>query len=146
MNLKKEEDPKREKLEDRKEVLKLLPMTKKELEKIKIIDYSVNITNEILPSIQQKYEHTQKKKKKERKSLNKDRHYYKQNRELIKQKAKKKYKEKMKNRHYRFNYLAKQREYNRRRKSNCCIKIERLLYPINPFKNDDKIVIVFDGC
>ncbi len=50
----------------------------------------------------------------------------------------------MKNRHYRFNYLAKQREYNRRRKSNCCIKIERLLYPINPFKNEDKIVIVFE--
>lgn len=123
-----------------------LQTKKKELEKIELIDYSVNITNEILPSIQPKLEHTQKNKIKEKKSLNKDRHYYKQNRELIKQKAKKKYKERMKNREYRFNYLAKQREYNKRRKHKQCIKIDKLLYPVNPFKNDDKVIVVFDGC
>jgi len=51
----------------------------------------------------------------------------------------------MKNREYRFNYLAKQREYNKRRKHKKCIKIDKLLYPINPFKNDDKVIIIFDN-
>ena len=122
----------------------LLQTKKKELEKIEIIDYSVNITNEILSSIQPKLEHTQKKKEQEKKSLNKDKHYYQANRELIKQKAKKKYKERMKDREYRFNYLAKQREYNKRRKHKECIKINKLLYPYNPFSNDEKVIVVFE--
>ena len=121
-----------------------LQTKKKELEKIEIIDYSVNIINETLSSIPPKLEHTQKNKIKEKKSLNKDKHYYQANRELIKQKAKKKYKERMKNREYRFNYLAKQRQYNKRRKHKECIKINKLLYPYNPFSNDEKVVIVFE--
>ena len=121
-----------------------LQTKKKELEKIEIIDYSVNIINETLSSIPPKLEHTQKNKIKEKKSLNKDKHYYQANRELIKQKAKKKYKERMKNREYRFNYLAKQRQYNKRRKHKECIKINKLLYPYNPFSDDEKVIVVFE--
>jgi len=51
----------------------------------------------------------------------------------------------MKDSVYRWNYLAKQRLYNRKRKTTGKFKIERLLYPINPLKNDDKVVIVFDN-
>ena len=123
----------------------LLQMKKKELEKIEIKDTSVNIISETLPSIQLVSGIIPKIKKEEKKSLNKDKHYYQANRELIKQKAKKKYKERMKNREYRFNYLAKQREYNKRRKHKQCIKIDKLLYPYNPFKNNDKVIIIFDG-
>ena len=43
---------------------------------------------------------TGSKKKGKRKILTKDKHYYKHNKELIKQKAKQKYREKMKNREY----------------------------------------------
>lgn len=135
MNLKK-------KLDDQN--VNLLRMKKKELEKIEIKDTSVNIISETLPSIQLVSGIIPKIKKEEKKSLNKDKHYYQANRELIKQKAKKKYKERMKNREYRFNYLAKQREYNKRRKHKQCIKIDKLLYPVNPFKNDDKVIIIFD--
>ena len=124
--------------------LNLLQMKKKELKKINITKDNENIISETLSSIQQKSEHTQKKKIKEKKSLNKDKHYYQANRELIKQKAKKKYKERMKNREYRFNYLAKQREYNKRRKHKECIKINKLLYPYNPFSNDEKVIVVFE--
>ena len=81
-----------------------------------------------------KFSHNQKKKTKEKKKLlTKDIHYYKHNKQLIKIKAKKKYKEKMKNREYRHAYLAKQREYSRRRKFKKCVEIYKLLYPINPF-------------
>ena len=125
--------------------LNLLQTKKKELKKIELTKDNVNIISEKLPSIQQLSGHTQKMKKEEKKTLNKDKHYYQANRQLIKQKAKKKYKERMKNREYRFNYLAKQREYNKRRKHKQCIKIDKLLYPVNPFKNDDKVIIVFEG-
>ena len=125
--------------------LNLLQTKKKELKKIELTKDNVNIISEKLPSIQHLSGHTQKMKEEEKKTLNKDKHYYQANRQLIKQKAKKKYKERMKNREYRFNYLAKQREYNKRRKHKQCIKIDKLLYPVNPFKNDDKVIIVFEG-
>ena len=117
-------------------------MKKKELKKINITKDSVNIIEEELSLIPLVLEVIPKQKNKER--INKDKHYYRENRELIKQKAKKKYKERMKNRVYRFNYLAKQREYNKRRKNKTCIKIDKLLYPINPFKNNDKVIVVFE--
>tara|TARA_R110000737_G_scaffold341499_1_gene365422 strand:- start:425 stop:595 length:171 start_codon:yes stop_codon:yes gene_type:complete len=50
----------------------------------------------------------------------------------------------MKNREYRFNYLAKQRQYNKRRKHKECIKINKLLYPYNPFSDDEKVIVVFE--
>tara|TARA_R110000803_G_scaffold64792_1_gene125908 strand:+ start:6442 stop:6657 length:216 start_codon:yes stop_codon:yes gene_type:complete len=70
-------------------------------------------------------------------TLTKDKHYYQQNKELIKAKAKAKYKEKMKDRVYRWNYLARQRSYNRKRKvpDGCYFKITRFKVPINVFFN-----------
>ena len=78
----------------------------------------------------------------------KDRYYYSQNQEAIKMKAKKKYQEKMKDSKYRWEYLAKQRDYNRRRiKTTSDFEINKLLYPYNPFSNTaSPIQIVFqDG-
>jgi len=80
--------------------------------------------------------------------LTKDRHYYKQNKEILRQKARKKYKEKMKNRKYRFEYLARQRDYNHRRKKKekyKCLEMFKLLYPYNPFTDVSPILIVFEG-
>ena len=48
----------------------------------------------------------------------------------------------MKNKKYRWEYLAKQRGYNKKRRNSCPMKIERLLYPINPF-TETKVVIVY---
>tara|TARA_B110000902_G_scaffold253168_1_gene315491 strand:+ start:393 stop:803 length:411 start_codon:yes stop_codon:yes gene_type:complete len=132
----------KEQLGDPKENLSLTK--KKELKKINITKCNENIISEQLPSIQPRSGIIQKIKKKGIKLLNKDKHYYQSNRELIKQKAKKKYKERMRNRVYRFNYLAKQREYNKRRKHKKCIKINKLLYPYNPFSNDEKVIIVYE--
>lgn len=68
--------------------------------------------------------------------LTKDKHYYQQNKELIKAKAKAKYKEKMKDRIYRWNYLAKQRDYNRSRrkmKNGVYLEIRYFAVPYNVF-------------
>ena len=81
-------------------------------------------------------------------SLTKDRYYYSQNQEAIKMKAKKKYKAKMKNSKYRWEYLAKKRDYTRRRKKTTSdFQIHKLLYPYNPFSHTTSpIQIVFqDG-
>jgi len=54
----------------------------------------------------------------------------------------------MKNRKYRFDYLARQRDYNHRRKKKekyKCLEMFDLLYPYNPFKDISPILIVFDG-
>lgn len=53
----------------------------------------------------------------------------------------------MKNRKYRFEYLARQRDYNRRRKKKDkykCLKILNLLYPYNPFKDISPIQIIYE--
>jgi len=54
----------------------------------------------------------------------------------------------MKNKKYRFEYLARQRDYNRRRKKKDkykSLEIFNLLYPYNPFKDVSPILIVFNG-
>lgn len=54
----------------------------------------------------------------------------------------------MKNKKYRFEYLARQRDYNRRRKKKDKYKsLEKynFLYPYNPFKDISPILIVFEG-
>jgi len=49
----------------------------------------------------------------------------------------------MKCRKYRFNYLAKQRDYNRRRRNSGCMKKYNLVYPYNPFGLEKPIIIIF---
>jgi len=49
----------------------------------------------------------------------------------------------MKNRAYRFKYLAKQRDYNRRRRHKRCVEMYKLLYPINPFL-DTPVMVIYD--
>jgi len=100
-----------------------------------------NIIEEQSNSIQPKCDELVKNKKKiekplkSQKSITKDKWYYHQNKEMIKKKAREKYWKRMKNRQYRFNYLAKQREYNRRRKRGKLKTMEKynLKYLYDPF-------------
>lgn len=139
-----------EKLDDQKKINNLLPMKKKEKkEKLQIKNNEKDIEIK-LSSIPQKLEHipNMKMKLEKKEKLTKDKHYYKQNKEILRQKARKKYKEKMKNKKYRFEYLARQRDYNRRRKKKDkykCLEKYNLLYPYNPFKDVSPILIVFEG-
>jgi len=142
MNPKNEDDQKKKKQKEEDQKNHLLPKKKKELGKIKISNITETIIEEKLPPIQNVLEDQQNTKKKEK--LSKDRHYYKQNRELIKQKAKNKYKERMKNREYRFNYLARQRGYNKKRKNSGVVSINKLLYPVDPFKNQESVIIIYE--
>ena len=85
------------------------------------------------------------KKKHEKTSLSKDQHYYQQNKMEIRKKARQRYREKMKNRKYRFEYLAKQRSYNRRRKKGK-FTIEKLAEPYSPFYDKVKpLVIIYEA-
>ena len=121
----------------------LLPKSKEEIKKINIRE---SVTNKKLNLILFKSDLIPKKKKKgKRKILTKDKHYYKHNKELIKQKAKQKYREKMKNREYRFKYLAKQRGYNKKKKYRKCIEMYKLLYEINALGNDTPVMVVYDA-
>ena len=137
-----------EKLDDQKKINNLLPMKKKEKkEKLQIKNNEKDIEIKLF-SIPQKLEHIPNMKMKLEKKITKDKHYYKQNKEILRQKARKKYKEKMKNKKYRFEYLARQRDYNRRRKKKDkykCLEKYNLLYPYNPFKDVSPILIVFEG-
>tara|TARA_R110000787_G_scaffold128962_1_gene240718 strand:+ start:238 stop:663 length:426 start_codon:yes stop_codon:yes gene_type:complete len=137
-----------EKLEDQKNHHSQKKKKNKK-EKIQIKD-NENIIKKISFSIPPKLEHTPNTKIKLEKKLKltKDKHYYKQNKEILRKKARKKYKEKMKNRNFRFDYLARQRDYNRRRKKKDrfkCLEIYNLLVPYNPFDDEPPILIVFDG-
>jgi len=137
-----------EKLDDQSKISNLLPKKKKELKKIKITNINEKDTEKKLFSIPPKLEHIPNTKIKLEKKikLTKDKHYYKQNKEILRQKARKKYKEKMKNRKYRFEYLARQRDYNHRRKKKDkykCLEIYDLLYPYNPFTDKSPIQIIF---
>ena len=122
---------------------------KKKKEKIKIENNEKDIEIKLF-SIPQMLEHipNMKMKLEKKEKLTKDKHYYKQNKEILRQKARKKYKEKMKNKKYRFEYLKKQRDYNRRRKKKDkykSLEIFNLLYPYNPFADVSPILIVFNG-
>lgn len=122
---------------------------KKKKEKIKIENNEniIKIQSPLTPPKLDNIQNTKIKLEKKIK-LTKDKHYYKQNKEILRQKARKKYKEKMKNRKYRFDYLARQRDYNHRRKKKekyKCLEMFDLLYPYNPFKDISPILIVFDG-
>jgi len=141
-----------EKLDDQKKINNLLQIKKKKKkEKIKIENNEKDIEIKLF-SIPQKLDDI-KNTKKDLKNLwkvplTKDKHYYKENKEILRQKARKKYKEKMKNKKYRFEYLARQRDYNRRRKKKDkykCLEMFNLLYPYNPFKDISPILIVFNG-
>ena len=139
-----------EKLDDQSKISNLLPKKKKELKKIKLTNINEKDTEKKLFSILPELENIPNTKiKLENKiKLTKDKHYYKQNKEILRQKARKKYKEKMKNRKYRFEYLARQRDYNHRRKKKDkykCLEIYDLLYPYNPFTDKSPIQIVFNG-
>lgn len=86
------------------------------------------------------------KKKIEKTSLSKDQHYYQQNKKEIRRKARERYKMKMRDREYRFNYLAKQRYYNKcRRKNGEKFSKHKLLYPYDPFKDDSKVSIIYEA-
>jgi len=101
-----------------------------------------------LSSIQQKLDDIQNTKNKLEIKLTKDKHYYNQNKAILRKKARIKYHQKMKDRKYRFEYLAKQRDYNRRRKKKDkykCLEKYNLLYPYNPFKDVSPILIIFEG-
>ena len=53
---------------------------------------------------------------------------------------------KMRDREYRFNYLAKQRYYNKcRRKNGEKFRKYNLLYPYDPFKNDNPVFIIYEA-
>ena len=53
----------------------------------------------------------------------------------------------MKNREYRFKYLAKQREYSRKKRNGKrkCVEIYKLLYPINPFGDDVPVMVIYEA-
>jgi len=122
---------------------------KKKKEKIKIEnnEKDIEIKSFLIPPKLDNTQNTKMKSEKKEK-ITKDKHYYKQNKEILRQKARKKYKEKMKNKKYRFEYLARQRDYNRRRKKKDKYKsLEKfnLLYPYNPFIDVSPIIILFNG-
>ncbi len=53
---------------------------------------------------------------------------------------------KMRDREYRFNYLAKQRYYNKcRRKNGEKFSKHKLLYPYDPFKNDNPVYVIYEA-
>jgi len=139
-----------EKLDDQKKInnhSRKMKKEKKDKLQININEKDIEIKSFL---IQPKLDNIQNTKTKlENKiKLTKDRHYYKQNKEILRQKARKKYKEKMKNRKYRFEYLARQRDYNHRRKKKekyKCLEMFKLLYPYNPFTDVSPILIVFEG-
>ena len=148
-----------EKLDDQKKINNPLQMKKnKKKEKLQIKNSEKGIEIKLssilqklenIPNIKNKCETLKKFGKggvRGSPPLTKHKHYYKSNEEILREKAKKKYKEKMKNRKYRFEYLARQRDYNRRRKKKDkykCLKILNLLYPYNPFKDISPIQIIF---
>ena len=99
------------------------------------------------PSIQKSLDIEQKNKKKtEKTSLSKDQHYYQQNKKLIRQKARNRYKEKLRDRKYRFEYLAKQRSYNRKRKKGGVFSKGIFAEPYSPFQDSVKpLIIIYEA-
>ena len=118
--------------------------TEKNCENASIID---NITEIKSNSTQKSLDTKVRKKKKTEKTskLSKDQHYYQQNKKEIRKKARERYRLKMRDRKYRFEYLAKQRYYNKsRRKNKEKFSKYNLLYPYDPFKNDVPVYIIYD--
>lgn len=117
--------------------------TKKNLKKEGILENIIEVKSS---SIQKSLDTKVKQKKKiEKSSLSKDKHYYQQNKKEIRKKARERYRMKMKDREYRFNYLAKQRYYNKSRKKGGKFTKNKLLYLYDPFKNDSPVYIIYEA-
>ena len=118
--------------------------TEKNKEKESIIDNIIEIKSNSIPELLDTK--ANQKRKTEKTSLSKDQHYYQQNKKEIRRKARERYKMKMRDREYRFNYLAKQRYYNKcRRKNGEKFRKYNLLYPYDPFKNDNPVFIIYEA-
>ena len=117
--------------------------TEKNSQKESIIDDIIEIkSNSIQPSCDTGLKN---KKNLGKTSLSKDQHYYQQNKKQIRKKARERYRQKMKDRKYRFEYLAKQRNYNRKRKKGK-FTIEKLAEPYSPFYDKVKpLVIIYEA-
>lgn len=117
--------------------------TEKNYENASIIDNIIEIESPLIPkSLDTK---VKVKKKQEKTSLSKDQHYYQQNKIQIRKKARERYRIKMKDKEYRFNYLAKQRYYNKCRKKGGKFTKNKLLYLYDPFKNDCPVYIIYEA-
>ena len=114
--------------------------TEKNKEKESIIDNIIEIKSNSIPELLDTK--ANQKRKTEKTSLSKDQHYYQQNKKLIRQKARNRYKEKMRDRKYRFEYLAKQRSYNRKRKKGGVFSKGIFAEPYSPFQDSVKPLIV----
>lgn len=118
--------------------------TDKNLKSESIIDNIIEIELQPIPKLLDT-KVKQKKKIEKTSTLSKDQHYYQQNKIQIRKKARERYRIKMKDKEYRFNYLAKQRYYNKCRKKGGKFTKNKLLYLYDPFKNDCPVYIIYEA-